>query len=276
MKRALCKDTVPSTAVLPAASRKYCFSAFIPLFLSAWLFFALFSLPAGAQNPAEIIDRMEQAMRGNSNYAESTMRIERPRYQREVSMRSWMLGRDYSMIIITAPSRDEGTAYLMRENDIWNYDPRIDRTIRLPSSMMAQSWMGSDFTNDDLVRDSDMVEDFEHEILRTEEYEGRQAYVIKMIPKPDTPVVWGKVKMWVCTESYIQLRVENYDQQNELVNIMMLDEIREMGGRKIPARITVKPVGKDNERTILTYDKLEFDVEINRRFFTQENMQRQR
>jgi len=228
------------------------------------------------QDPAEIIDRMEQIMRGNSNYAEMTMRIERPRYQREVSMRSWMYGRDYSMIIITAPSRDEGTAYLMRENDIWNYDPRIDRTIRLPSSMMAQSWMGSDFTNDDLVRDTDIVEDFEHEILRTEEYDGRNAYVIRLIPKPDTPIVWGKVKMWICTDTYIQLRVENYDQQDELVNTMKLDEIRDMGDREIPTRITVVPADKDNERTILVYEKLEFGIDISRRFFTQENMQRQR
>ncbi|MDG5767595.1 outer membrane lipoprotein-sorting protein [Balneolales bacterium ANBcel1] len=229
-----------------------------------------------SQGPAEIIDRMEQVMRGNSNYAEMTMRIERPRYQREVSMRSWMLGRDYSMIIITAPSRDEGTAFLMRENDIWNYDPRIDRTIRLPSSMMAQSWMGSDFTNDDLVRDSDTVEDFEHEILRTGEYEGRNAWVIRLIPKPDTPIVWGKVKMWICTDTYVQLRVENYDQQEELVNTMKLDEIRTMNDREIPTRITVIPAGKENEQTILVYEKLEFDIDIDRRFFTQQNMQRQR
>lgn len=231
---------------------------------------------AEAQNPEEIITRMEQVMRGNSSYAEMTMRIERPRYQREVSMRSWTYGRDYTMIIITAPSRDEGTAYLMRENDIWNYDPRIDRTIRLPSSMMAQSWMGSDFTNDDLVRDSDAVEDFEHEILRTEEYEGREAWVIRMIPKPGTPIVWGKVMMWICTETHIQLRIENYDQQDELVNTMKLDRVQDMDDREIPTRITVSPAGKDDERTILTYEEVEFDIDINEQFFTQANMQRQR
>lgn len=232
------------------------------------------SLPVLAQEPAEILDRMEQVMRGNSNEAEMTMKIERPRYEREVSMRSWQYGREHSMIVITAPSRDEGTAYLMRGSDIWNYDPRIDRTTRMPSSMMAQSWMGSDFTNDDLVRDSDIVEDYEHELLRTEEYEGREAYVIEMIPKPDIPIVWGKVKMWVCTEDYIQLRLENYDQRNELVNTMKLDQITRFGDREIPARITVIPADKDNERTILTYQHLEFDVDIDEGFFTQRNMQR--
>lgn len=227
-----------------------------------------------AQEPAEILDNMEYAMRGNSSYAEMTMKIERPRYTREVSMKSWILGRDHSMILITAPSRDEGTAYLMRGSDIWNYDPRIDRTTRMPSSMMAQSWMGSDFTNDDLVRDSDIVEDYEHELLRTEEYEGRQAYVIELIPKTDTPIVWGKVKMWISTEDYLQLRVENYDQRNELANTMELDQITRFGDREIPARITVIPADKDNERTILTYQAMDFDIDIDEGFFTQRNMQR--
>ena len=242
--------------------------------LSALALVSLLASQAQARDPAEILDRMEKVMRGNSNYAEMTMKIERPRYEREISMRSWMLGRDYSMIIITAPARDEGTAYLMRGNDIWNYDPRIDRTTRLPSSMMAQSWMGSDFTNDDLVRDSDLIEDYEHELLRTEEYEGRQAYVIEMIPKPDTPIVWGKVKMWIRTKDYIQLRVENYDQRDELVNTMRLDQITEFDGRQLPARMTVEPADEDNKRTILTHKQLEFDVDINEEFFTPRNMQR--
>ena len=232
------------------------------------------TLTVSAQDPAEILDNMEYAMRGNSSYAEMTMKIERPRYTREVSMKSWILGRDHSMILITAPSRDEGTAYLMRGSDIWNYDPRIDRTTRMPSSMMAQSWMGSDFTNDDLVRDSDIVEDYDHELLRTEEYEGRQAYVIELIPKPDTPIVWGKVKMWISTENYLQLRVENYDQRDELVNTMKLDQITRFGDREIPARITVIPADKEDERTIMTYQEMDFDIDIDEGFFTQRNMQR--
>ncbi len=229
-----------------------------------------------AQSAAEIIERMEEVMRGESQYAEMTMKIVRPRYEREVSMRSWLLGRDHSLILITAPARDEGTAFLMRDNDIWNYDPRIDRTTRLPSSMMAQSWMGSDFTNDDLVRDSDLIEDFEHELLRTEEYNGYESYVIEMTPKPDTPIVWGKVKMWIAKDDYIQLRIENYDQRDRLVNTMELDQIEEAGNRKVPKRITVIPADKDNERTILTYQHIEFGIDIDEGFFSRANMQRLR
>ena len=243
------------------------------LFLAAGAFL---HQPANAQSAAEILERSEEMMRGDSQYAEMTMRIERPRYNREVSMRSWLKGRDYSLILITAPARDDGTVFLMRENDIWNYDPRIDRTTRLPSSMMAQSWMGSDFTNDDLVRDSDIVDDFEHQILRTEEYNGYEAYVIELLPKPDTPIVWGKVQMWISTEDYIQLRIENYDQRDRLVNTMELTDIEQFGDRKIPTTITVIPADKENERTILTYQKLEFDIDIDEAFFSRANMQRVR
>jgi len=232
--------------------------------------------PAIAQDAAEILDRMEQVMRGDSGYSEMTMKIVRPRYEREISMRSWHLGTDYSLILITAPARDEGIAYLMRENDIWNYDPRIDRTTRLPSSMMAQSWMGSDFTNDDLVRDTDIIRDYEHKILRTEEINGRESYVIEMIPKPGTPIVWGKVLVWVSKDDYLQLRAENYDQRFELVNTMTLDEIKELGGRTIPTRITVTPADKQNEQTVLNYRAMEFDIDIDENFFSRANMQRVR
>jgi outer membrane lipoprotein-sorting protein len=248
---------------------------YLPL-LALSVALALSGNPVHAQHPVEIIERMEAVMRGDSQYAEMTMRIVRPRYEREVSMRSWLKGRNHSLILITAPARDEGTAFLMRDNDIWNYDPRIDRTTRLPSSMMAQSWMGSDFTNDDLVRDSDLVEDFEHELLRIEQYNGFDAYVIDMIPKPDTPIVWGKVRLWIAVDDYTQLRIENYDQRDSLVNTMELDQIEQFGDRRVPTRISVIPADKDDERTILTYQQIEFDIDINESFFSRANMQRLR
>ena len=232
--------------------------------------------PAEAQNPADILRTMEEVMRGESSYTEMTMHIVRPRYEREISLRAWALGQDYSLIIVTAPARDEGTAFLLRENNIWNYDPRIDRTVRLPSSMMAQSWMGSDFTNDDLVRESDIVEDYTHEILRRETYEGREAWVIELVPKPDSPIVWGKVITWICTESHIQLKVEHYDQRDRLASTLLLDRIRTINGRELPTRMTMLPEGSPNERTVLTQDVIEFDIDIAPSFFTRQNMQRMR
>ncbi len=245
-----------------------------PALLFLWISLCPMHLPA--REAVEIIERMENAMRGESSQAAMTMVIERSRYRREISLRYWLKGRRYSMIAITAPARDQGTAYLMRDNEIWNYDPRIERTTRLPSSMMAQSWMGSDFTNDDLVRDSNVVDDYEHEIIAIETYRDRRCYLVEMIPRPDTPVVWGKVRMWIDTEDYLQLKIENYDQQGALVNTMKLDQIRKLHDREIPTRITVIPADRDDHRTILEYQSLQFNVDLQESFFTRANMQRLR
>lgn len=229
--------------------------------------------PFNEPDVREIIRIVDETMRGESSYSEMKMTIERPRYTREVGIRSWALGTDFSMILITSPSRDAGTTFLKRGNEIWNYVPNVDRTIKMPPSMMAQSWMGSDFTNDDLVRESSMVDDYTHEIIRTEEYEGRDAWVIEMIPHEDAAVVWGKVQVWVCKRENIQLRVENYDQSGELAQTMKLDRIKELGGRMLPSRMTMIPADKD-QQTILEYQKLEFGIEEGEGFFTQRNMQR--
>ena len=229
-----------------------------------------------AQDASEILNQMEEVMRGESSVAEMTMTIERPRYTRDISMKAWSLGEDFSLILITAPARDQGTTYLKRRNEIWNYVPNIDRTIKMPPSMMSQSWMGSDFTNDDLVRESSTVEDYEHRILREEEYSGRDAWVLELIPKPDTPIVYGKVLMWVDKEHYIQLKVENYDQRDELANTIEFSEIGEMGGRTFPAKMTLTPADKTDHQTVMEYQKLEFDVDLSESFFTQQNMRRVR
>lgn len=231
---------------------------------------------ADAQSASEIIERMEDTMRGESSRAEMTMTIERPRYTREVSMKAWALGEDYSLILITAPARDQGTTYLKRHNEIWNYVPNIDRTIKMPPSMMSQSWMGSDFTNDDLVRESSTIEDYEHRILREEEYNGRNAWVLELIPKPDTPIVWGKVLIWVDQEHYIMLKEENYDQRSNLANTIEFQNIGEMGGRIFPSKMVLTPADKPDQRTILEYKSLEFNVDLNESFFTQQNMRRVR
>jgi len=229
-----------------------------------------------AQNAEEIIDRMEDRMRGDSNYAEMTMIIERPRYTREVSMRSWSLGNDYSLIQITSPARDQGTAFLKRENEIWNYVPNIDRTIKMPPSMMSQSWMGSDFTNDDLVRESSTVDDYELNIIKEEEVDGRTAWVIELIPKPETPIVWGKVLMWIDQEEYLQLKVENYDQRGELANRIEFQELKEMDKRLMFSKMTMTPADKPDQRTIIVYEDMQFNIEIDPSFFTQQNMRRVR
>jgi len=228
------------------------------------------------QSAEEIIQQMEDVMRGESSYAEMTMTIDRPRYTREISMKAWALGEDYSMILITSPARDEGTTYLKRQNEIWNYVPNIDRTIKMPPSMMSQSWMGSDFTNDDLVRESSTLEDYDHSILREETLDDRETWVLELIPKPDAAIVWGKVLMWVDKEHYILLKEENYDQRGQVENTIHFSEISEIGSRVFPMKMLLQPADNPDQKTIMEYQKLEFDIDIDKSFFTQQNMRRVR
>lgn len=249
------------------------------IIFAALLIGLVFGFSAGetrAQSSAEIIENMEEVMRGESSHSEMNMRIERPRYTRDISMETWSLGDDYSMILITAPSRDEGITYLQRGNEMWNYQPSINRTIKMPPSMMSQSWMGSDFTNEDLVRESSIINEYEHRVLREEEYNGYDTWVLELIPNPETPVVWGKVLIWVAKDGYMQLRVENYDQRDELANTIELSEIEEVDGRKFPTRMVLTPEDNPNQRTIITYENIEFNVGLEESFFTQQNMRRVR
>ncbi len=239
------------------------------LILSATFFIAA---SGSAQDPREIMGQMEENMRGDASYNEMSMEVVRPRYTREISMKSWSLGDDYSLIYVTAPSRDEGTAFLKRGNEIWNYQPNIDRTVRMPSSMMSQSWMGSDFTNDDLVNASSLVDDYTHEHTGSEAIDGHDCYVIEMAPIPENPIVYEKVVYYVSKEYILPVRVENFDERNELVNSIHFREFKEMGGRMLPTRMEMIPADKDNQKTVITTHKAEFDIDITERFFSIENL----
>lgn len=203
----------------------------ISTFLLISLLIFSFLPNATAQGEArEIVRRMEQNMRGDASYQEMTMQTVRPRYTCEISMKTWSLGNDYALIYVTAPARDQGTAFLKRGKEMWNYVPGIDRTVKMPPSMMSQSWMGSDFTHDDLVEGLSVVDDFTHKLLRNETVNGEPCYVVELIPKPETAVVYDKVVYWITEKHYLPLQVENFDELGDLVSTMHFREIKEMGG----------------------------------------------
>lgn len=230
---------------------------------------------ATAQGEArEIVRRMEENMRGDASYQEMTMQTVRPRYTREISMKAWSLGNDYALIYVTAPARDQGTAFLKRGKEMWNYVPGIDRTVKMPPSMMSQSWMGSDFTNDDLVEGLSAVDDFTQRLLRSETVNGEPCYVVELIPKPETAVVYDKVVYWITEKHYLPLRVENFDDLDDLVSTMHFREIKEMGGRTIPTVWEMIPHGKQGQRTLLTIEKADFTIRPEQHFFSLQNLTR--
>ncbi len=227
-----------------------------------------------AQTAYEIVKKAEDKARGEQAYGEMKMTIVRPKWTREITMKTWTKGDDYSLVVVTAPARDKGTAFLKREKEIWNWQPSIDRSIKMPPSMMMQSWMGSDFTNDDLVKQSSMVTDFTHKLMGKETVEGRSCYKIEFTPKPNAAVVWGKIMMWIDEKDYLEMKVEFYDEDGYLVNTMYGKNIKTIGGRTLPTRMELIPADKEGQKTIIEQLALDFNVKLDDSYFSVQNLKR--
>lgn len=243
-------------------------------FICSFLFGAIaFSY---GQSAKEIVQKMDDNAFGGRIKSNMKMTIVRPKWSRNMEFKSWADGSDYSLILVTAPAREKGITYLKREREMWNFQPSIDRTIKMPPSMMTQSWMGSDFKNDDLVRQSSIVNDYQHKLLGKETIEGRECYKIEMIPNEDAPVVWGKVIVWIDTKDYLNLKTEHYDEDDELVDTSYGQNIQKMGGRLLPTKMVLVPADEEGHKTIMEYISLEFDAKFEERFFSTQNMKRVR
>ena len=226
------------------------------------------------QSAKEIIKKADDKMQGQSNKSTMKMTIVRPSWKREITMKGWSLGREYSLILITAPARDKGTAFLKRNNEMWNWQPSIDRVIKLPPSMMLQSWMGSDFTNDDLVKESSIVNDYDQVLEKDTVINGQDCYKIVLTPHEDAAVVWGKVVVYIDKQTYNQYLVYYYDEDGFLVNTMILSAIKEMGGRLLPTHLEMIPADEPGNKTVIDYISLEFNVGLQESFFSLQNMKR--
>jgi len=244
-------------------------------YLVSLLLFAI-SLLSYGQNPIDIIRKTDEKLRGKSNTSEMKMTIVRPEWKREITMKGWALGTDYSIILITAPARDKGQAFLKRENEMWNWQPTIDRVIKLPPSMMLQSWMGSDFTNDDLVKESSVVNDYTHVLEEDSVINGMEVYKITLTPKPEAAVVWGKVVTYIDKVEYNQHLVKYYDEDDFLVNTMVMSDLKMMGGKLLPARMEMIPAEEPENRTVIEYLDMQFDIDIDKNFFSLQNTKRVR
>lgn len=228
------------------------------------------------QSAKEIVQKMDDNAFGGRIKSNMKMTIVRPEWSRTMEFKSWADGSDYSLILVTAPAREKGITYLKRAQEMWNFQPSIDRTIKMPPSMMTQSWMGSDFKNDDLVRQSSVVNDYQHKLLGKETIDGRECYKIEMIPNEDAPVVWGKVIIWIDSKDYLNLKTEHYDEDEELVDTNYGQKIKEMDGRLLPTKMVLVPADEEGHKTIMEYISLEFDAKFESRFFSTQNMKRVR
>lgn len=225
--------------------------------------------------------RVEETLRGDAVYLEARMTIESPRLPgpRVVAFRSWDEREDdQAFIRILAPPKDEGTGFLKLERNLWMYIPRVERTMRIPPSMMLQSWMGSDFTHDDLVRESSNVEDYDHELLGVdpspEGHPERRAYVLEYLPHEDAPVVWGRIVAWIDTGWTVPLRQDFYDEDGERLRTMRFSDVRQVGERHFPYHWTMRPLDKEGHRTTIRIREIRFEPEIEESIFTLRNLRR--
>ncbi|HET7041001.1 MAG TPA: outer membrane lipoprotein-sorting protein, partial [Gemmatimonadales bacterium] len=202
----------------------------------------LVALPAtglSAQTPAEIVDHVDRLLRGASSEGRLTMRITTRQWTRSLDLRIWSLGTDYALVQVLAPEREAGTATLKAATDVWNYLPRVDRTIKIPPSLMMGSWLGSHFTNDDLVKESRMVDDYDVTLSFDGTRDSVAVWELTLVPKPDAAVVWGKVVERVRKRDQMPLWARYYDDAGHLARTLTFDDFAVMGGRLVPARLTV-------------------------------------
>ncbi len=240
------------------------------------LFFSLITLSVFGQNATEIVRKANNLVMGKTSQGINRMTVIRPDWKREVEMKIWSKGNDYYLILITAPAREKGQVFLKRKNEMWNWIPSINRMIKIPPSMMSQSWMGSDFTNDDLLKEASIVKDYTHKIIGNETIDEYNCYKIELTPKPQAAVVWGKIITWIAKDKYYQLKTEFYDETGELINTQLGKEIKKMGNRTLPAKMEMIPADKEGYKTVIELIDIKFDKNIPNRFFSIQNMKRVR
>ena len=234
--------------------------------LLIFLFFLTFNICA--QDANQILKNSEQKIQGiKSSYQEMMIKIVRPKWSKEMTMKGWSIGEDYFTSVVLSPAKEKGTVFLKRENEVWNYIPSIERTIKLPPSMMMQNWMGTDFTNDDLVQRSSITDDYTNSIIGNEIIDGLDCWIIELIPNEDAAVVWGKLVMWIDKRDYMQLKTQFFDEYDEMISIMTGKAIKSFDGKKLPAIIEFVPLDKEGNKTIVERLVWKFDIDINERYF---------
>jgi outer membrane lipoprotein-sorting protein len=232
--------------------------------------------PLQAMEVLKLIQHIDSLWRGETSHASMTMKVKTRRYERTMTMEAWSRGKLYSLVVIRAPVKDRGIATLKAKENIWNYLPKINRVTKIPSSMMSGSWMGSHFTNDDLVKENTFEDDYHTRISFEGARNNHLIYELTSLPKPNAPVVWGKVVMEIDQRTLAPHKAVYYDEEGILIRTIIFDQVKMVEGRGIPMRLTLQPEEKTDESTVIHYDAIEFGVPLDSSFFSLRNLQRRR
>lgn len=219
-----------------------------------------------------IVARVENLLWGRTSEGRYEMVITTPNWQRTLNMQVWMKRPDKTFVRISAPPKEAGVGSLRIEDEMWNYLPKVERTIKIPPSMMLQPWMGSDFSNDDLVKESSMIDDYSHRIVGMDKAGGEEVYTVESLPKPDAAVVWGKLIYRVRKNDLMPLKLEYYDERGRLIKVLSFSEVRELDGRLLPTRWEMRPTAKPGNATVIRLQDVVFDRPLTEDIFTLRNL----
>jgi outer membrane lipoprotein-sorting protein len=246
----------------------------IPIFMTL-LFILTIRTPCPALDADKIVKEGFNYWRGKASIGTVQMLIHREDWERTMTIKAWTRGQKDSLFYIAAPPKDYGNGTLKKGREMWIYNPKINRVVKVPPSMMSQSWMGSDFSNNDLAKSDSLLLDYDHSIIGTETHEGKKVYIIKSMPKPNAPVVWGMQQLKI-REDHIWLSEEFFDEEFQPVKIMTASEIQMMGDRLFPKVWRMQKVDEENRYTQLTYDALEFKSNLPDSLFTLSSLKQRR
>lgn len=224
-------------------------------------------------NPDKILNNIDDLYRSNASHGIITLSIITNNWQRTLTLEQWTKGEDKSLIKVLKPKKEKGLATLRVDKNMWNYMPKVKRVVKIPSSMMSSSWMGSHFTNDDLVKQSRMTEDYTFSITFEGIQDGKEIIEITCLPNKEAAVVWGKVEVVVFASDYIPLRMIYYDEDLLLSRTLEFTNIQKMDGKMIPTLMNIIPADEPGESTTVNWDEIQFDVAIDDEFFSLRKLQ---
>jgi len=239
----------------------------IVIFLLFKIFFSTYAI-ASDLDPEIILNKVDDLYRSNASHGILTLAVTTSNWQRTLTLEQWSKGNDMHLIKVLKPKKEKDLATLRVDNNVWNYMPKVKRVVKIPSSMMSSSWMGSHFTNDDLVKQSRMVIDYNFSITYEGVRDGIDIVEISCIPKKNAAIVWGKVKVIVYRNDFIPLNIVYYDEDLKLSRTLKFSNIQVLGGKKIPLQMKMVPTDEPEESTAILWEKIDFDLAIKDDFFS--------
>jgi outer membrane lipoprotein-sorting protein len=228
--------------------------------------------PLNAKDLLQIVDNL---YRTKGSVVKIAMSVETPRWSRTMKMDMWSKGMDYTLVRIRTPKKDRGVSTLKREKEMWNFFPKINKVIKVPSSMMMGSWMGSDFTNDDLVKDSSLINDYKYKMVKAKD---NKTIAIELVPKKGTVSLWGKILLVIDSSTHLPSRQEFFDERGEFIRVMNFKDVKKIGGKLIPTTLELIPQtsSKKGHKTTVKYIEAKFNVDVPMKTFTRIHLQKRR